>query len=116
MHQAESPSRAQWRLRREYLEKEEAAPRRSKTVTSRPAPTRLLHQHPIGIDPIIPTQPGFSFCGHRLSSLSRTKNKTGTPLRSHDWVSSFHKYSTGVRGCDTPGARLREPAQVEDQR
>ncbi len=44
----------------------------------------------------------FTFHGHRLSSLCR---KTKVARRAQTQVnapSSFQKYSTGARGCETP--------------
>lgn len=48
----------------------------------------------------------FTFYGHRLSSLFRPLRKTTSRLTNRLQaavsISSFQKYSTGVRGCETP--------------
>lgn len=44
----------------------------------------------------------FTFHGHRLSSLYRKPKVTNGAMRRVNAPSSFQKYSTGVRGCETP--------------
>ena len=46
---------------------------------------------------------GFTLCGHRLSSLYRNSTRSALTLSLRYSVPSpCRKYSTGVRGCETP--------------
>ncbi|CUH81312.1 hypothetical protein TRM7557_03350 [Tritonibacter multivorans] len=72
-------------LRRGYLVKDE-------TGAARPFPgLRLMKRR------------AFTFCGHRLPSLFRNAMMSPSWLRKAEALSSFQKYPTGVRGCETPG-------------
>ncbi len=52
---------------------------------------------------VLAGQQGFTSYGHRLSSLYRTKHTHALTLTTREPApSSLQKYSTGVRGCETP--------------
>ena len=83
--QTTSPAAPLGSLRRGYLKKDE-------TGAARLFPgLRLMKRR------------AFTFCGHRLPSLSRTAMMSPSWLRKAEAFSSFYKYPTGVRGCETPG-------------
>ncbi len=60
--------------------------------------TELRHRENITRD-----RGDFSLGGHRLSSLYRASDRRAVTLTSRYGAASFwQKYSTGVRGCETP--------------
>ena len=82
--------------RNEYLGKEETGARRGRGAPRSSSVTRSSGSCTVD-------RGGFSFGGHRLSSLYR-KTDPGAPglILGYPAASSLEKYSPGVRGWKTP--------------